>query len=137
MQVMGNASALVQSGDWAALIADAKARKCYMDMDSLPKDFLAAPNDAPSFGLPATKLPNMRDLMRPGVGQRPYEHLEPRMGIPSGDENTINSSSTARIASYRPFKPHIDNPVDDFDRFPDAQQYKRQSSNGVSGKRYP
>ncbi|KAK4761776.1 hypothetical protein SAY87_029660 [Trapa incisa] len=40
--VMGNANALIQSDDWAALIDDAKARKCYMDMDSLPKDFLAS-----------------------------------------------------------------------------------------------
>ncbi|KAK4768984.1 hypothetical protein SAY86_027134 [Trapa natans] len=39
---MGNANALIQSDDWAALIDDAKARKCYMDMDSLPKDFLAS-----------------------------------------------------------------------------------------------
>lgn len=129
---MGNASALVQSADWAALIADSKARKCYMDMDSLPKDFLAAPNDAPP-----TKFSNTSGLMRPAVSQRPYEHLDPRMGIPPGDENIMNSLSTARIASYRPFKPHIENPKDDFDRFPDAQQYNRQSSNGVSGKRYP
>ncbi|KAE8709827.1 Detected protein of confused Function [Hibiscus syriacus] len=27
------------ANDWAALIADAKARNCYVDMDSLPKDF--------------------------------------------------------------------------------------------------
>lgn len=135
---MGNASALVQSADWAALIADSKARNCYMDMDSLPKDFLAAPNDAPpSFGPPPTKFSNTRGLMRPGLGQRPYEHLDPRMGIPPGDENIINSSSTARIASYRPFKPHMENAKDDFDRLPDGQQYKRQNSDGVSGKRYP
>ncbi|XP_057536005.1 uncharacterized ATP-dependent helicase C29A10.10c-like [Amaranthus tricolor] len=38
--VMGNANALMQSDDWAALITDAKARNCYMDMDSLPKDFV-------------------------------------------------------------------------------------------------
>ncbi|XP_048498755.1 uncharacterized protein LOC104891497 isoform X2 [Beta vulgaris subsp. vulgaris] len=38
--VMGNGNALMQSDDWAALITDAKARNCYTDMDSLPKDFL-------------------------------------------------------------------------------------------------
>lgn len=37
---MGNGNALMQSDDWAALITDAKARNCYTDMDSLPKDFL-------------------------------------------------------------------------------------------------
>ncbi|XP_071701785.1 probable helicase MAGATAMA 3 [Rutidosis leptorrhynchoides] len=123
--VMGNASALVQSADWAALIADSKARKCYMDMDSLPKDFLVAPSDEPpSLGPPPlTKLSNtMGDLMRPRVRQRPYEHLEPRVEIipplPSRDENNnitkINSLSTARIASYRPFKPRIENSKGDF-----------------------
>ncbi|KAL6493163.1 hypothetical protein OROGR_032922 [Orobanche gracilis] len=38
--VMGNANALVQSDDWAALIADSKARNCYLDIESLPKDFI-------------------------------------------------------------------------------------------------
>ncbi|KAK9748681.1 hypothetical protein RND81_02G073200 [Saponaria officinalis] len=50
--VMGNANSLVQSDDWAAMIADAKARNCYMDMNSLPKEFLvskgAAYDSAPS-----------------------------------------------------------------------------------------
>lgn len=36
---MGNANALVQSEDWAALIADSKARNCYLDMNALPKEF--------------------------------------------------------------------------------------------------
>ncbi|XP_074264312.1 putative helicase MAGATAMA 3 [Silene latifolia] len=47
--VMGNANALVQSDDWAALIADAKARNCYMDMDSLPKEFLVTKGPAYDF----------------------------------------------------------------------------------------
>ncbi|CAN1841283.1 Helicase SEN1 [Linum perenne] len=38
--IMGNASSLMKSEDWAALITDAKGRSCFMDMDSLPKDFL-------------------------------------------------------------------------------------------------
>eukprot|EP01018_Ginkgo_biloba_P000122 Gb_34450 [translate_table: standard] len=37
--VMGNAAALMQSEDWAALIADAKSRDCFMDMESVPKEF--------------------------------------------------------------------------------------------------
>ncbi|KAH9604983.1 hypothetical protein KSS87_014922 [Heliosperma pusillum] len=44
--VMGNANALMQSDDWAALIADAKARNCYMDMDSLPKELLVTKGPA-------------------------------------------------------------------------------------------
>ncbi|KAL9245043.1 hypothetical protein vseg_018742 [Gypsophila vaccaria] len=44
--VMGNANALVQSDDWASLIADAKARNCYMDMNSLPKEFLVSKGPA-------------------------------------------------------------------------------------------
>ncbi|XP_074264164.1 putative helicase MAGATAMA 3 [Silene latifolia] len=47
--VMGNANALVQSDDWAALIADAKARNCYMDMDSLPKELLVTKGPAYDF----------------------------------------------------------------------------------------
>ncbi|XP_042463228.1 uncharacterized ATP-dependent helicase C29A10.10c-like [Zingiber officinale] len=38
--VIGNANALMQSEDWAALIADAKSRKCFIDTVSIPKEFL-------------------------------------------------------------------------------------------------
>lgn len=38
--MVGNANALMQSEDWGALIEDAKSRKCYMDMDTIPKEFL-------------------------------------------------------------------------------------------------
>ncbi|KAE8666823.1 alcohol dehydrogenase-like 7 [Hibiscus syriacus] len=79
LQVMGNASALVQSDDWVTLIADAKARNCYMDMDSLPKDFTKdlLPKDfsepsglgySPSQG----KAANMRGLrsVGPSIGDK-------------------------------------------------------------------
>ncbi|CBI19136.3 unnamed protein product, partial [Vitis vinifera] len=46
--VMGNANALMQSDDWAALISDARARSCYLDMDSLPKEFLVP--KGPTYG---------------------------------------------------------------------------------------
>ncbi|XP_028801319.1 helicase sen1 [Neltuma alba] len=63
--VMGNANALVQSDDWAALIADAKSRNCLMDMDSLPKDFVVpkGPAYAP---LPGKGSSNMRSLRSSG-----------------------------------------------------------------------
>ncbi|XP_078436793.1 uncharacterized protein LOC144707525 [Wolffia australiana] len=62
--VVGNASALMQSEDWAALIADAKARKCFMDVDSIPKDFL----------LPAKPFSPARPL-RPVPGHR-HRHVD-------------------------------------------------------------
>ncbi|CAH1454090.1 unnamed protein product [Lactuca virosa] len=138
--VMGNASALVQSEDWAALIADAKARKCYMDMDSLPKDFLAAPPlppPPPAYGPPPPKFSNSRGFMRPNFRNRPYEH----MGTPSGDESKTNSNSNSNSSrngsSYRPFnKPPLE---DNHDWSRDSwQQYgaqKRPNQAGVLGKR--
>lgn len=136
--VMGNASALVQSEDWAALIADAKARKCYMDMDSLPKDFLAAPPlppPPPAYGPPPPKFSNSRGFMRPNFRNRPYEH----MGTPSGDESKTNSNSNSSRNgnSYRPFnKPPLE---DNHDWSRDSwQQYgahKRPNQAGVLGKR--
>ncbi|KAI3689280.1 hypothetical protein L2E82_47234 [Cichorium intybus] len=129
--VMGNASALVQSEDWAALIADAKARKCYMDMDSLPKDFLAAPPPPPpppSYGPPPPKFSNSRGFMRPGFRHRPYEHTGT-----SGDESKANSSRNG-VHSYRPFnKPPLE---DDYDSWQYGHQ-KRPNHNGIMGKRDP
>ncbi|CAM8889725.1 unnamed protein product [Rhodiola kirilowii] len=45
--VLGNANALIKCDDWAALIADAKARNCYLRMDSIPKEFLLS-NETPN-----------------------------------------------------------------------------------------
>ncbi|KAI3820292.1 hypothetical protein L1987_07837 [Smallanthus sonchifolius] len=101
--VMGNASALVQSDDWAALIADAKARKCYMDMDSLPKDFLAAPKAAPPpphYGPPPPRFSNTRGFMRPGFRQRPYEPMEPRVETPLGDEDNVINIKKRGLSTF-------------------------------------
>ncbi|KAJ0588174.1 putative P-loop containing nucleoside triphosphate hydrolase, DNA2/NAM7 helicase-like protein [Helianthus annuus] len=98
--VMGNASTLVQSDDWAALIADAKARECYMDMDSLPKDFMASKVPPPAYGSPQTRFSNMRNVKRPGFRYRPYDHMESR----SEDDEKTNSSFAPRNGNYRPFK---------------------------------
>ncbi|CAN8326562.1 unnamed protein product [Cochlearia groenlandica] len=38
-QVTGNASALMKCEDWAALMTDARARNCFMEMEFIPKDF--------------------------------------------------------------------------------------------------
>lgn len=53
-QVIGNAAALAQSEDWAALIADAKERGCFVTMaSSQVKKLLASQNI--SSALPSTK----------------------------------------------------------------------------------
>ncbi|KVH98564.1 helicase sen1 [Cynara cardunculus var. scolymus] len=143
--VMGNASTLVQSDDWAALIADAKTRECYMDMDSLPKDFLAPKVSPPVYGPPQARFSNMRGLKRPGLRHRSYDHMESRSGTPSEDDEKTNSSFAPRNGNYRPFKPPTENnSLDDFDqsgdRSRDAWQHgiqKRPNSTPVTGKRDP
>ncbi|XP_022768304.1 uncharacterized protein LOC111312367 isoform X4 [Durio zibethinus] len=150
--VMGNANALVQSDDWAALIADAKARNCYMDMDSLPKDFpkdllskdFAGPRGlgySPSQG----KASNMRGLRSAGPRHRSLDmHMDSRSGTPSEDEDKPGTSVISRNGNYRPFKPPMETSLDDFDqsgdKSRDAWQYgiqKKQSSAGAVGKRDP
>ncbi|KAJ8573835.1 hypothetical protein K7X08_010346 [Anisodus acutangulus] len=110
--VMGNANALVQSEDWAALIADAKTRKCYIDMDTLTKDF-SLPNGS-SHAPPPTKISNNRE-----------------------DDEKSNALHV-RIGSYRPSKPSQENSLDDFDQYADrsrdAWQYgiqRRQNTAGI------
>ncbi|XWS25262.1 hypothetical protein CRYUN_Cryun27aG0054200 [Craigia yunnanensis] len=148
--VMGNASALVQSDDWAALISDAKARNCYMDMDSLPKDF---PKDLLSkdfsgprgLGFPSSqsKASNMRGLRSAGPRHRSLDmHMDSRSGTPSEDEDKSGTSVISRNGNYWPFKPPMETSLDDFDqsgdKSRDAWQYgiqKKQSSAGAVGKR--
>lgn len=130
--VMGNANALVQSEDWAALIADAKTRKCYMDMDTLPKDFLLP--KAASHAPPPTNMSNNRGL-RSGLRHRIYDpHMEPRSGTPSEDDEKPNALHV-RNGNYRPPKPSLDNSLNDFDdRSRDAWQngiQRRQNTAGI------
>ena len=140
LQVMGNANALVKSDDWAALIKDAKARNCYMDMDSLPKDFVL-PKSSPYPSYQA-KNPSNRG-MRTGLRHRPYDvHMESRSGTPSEDDEKSNTSSILRNGSYRSLKLPIENSLDDFDqsgdKSRDAWQYgvqKKHNSAGAMGKR--
>lgn len=134
---MGNANSLVQSDDWAALITDAKARSCYMDMDSLPKDFFV------SKGVQAKGSSNIRGSRLGGQRHRVLDiHMESRSGVPSEDDDNPGASVMSRNGNYRPFKPPLDNSLDDFDQLNDksrdAWQYgiqKKQSSSGIVGKR--
>ncbi|KAK2998961.1 hypothetical protein RJ639_023227 [Escallonia herrerae] len=138
--VMGNANALMQSEDWAALIADAKERNCYMDMGSLPKDFLLP--KTPAYAPLPAKFSNIRGL-RSGLRHRSYDmHMEPRSGTPSEDDEKLNASLISRNGNYRPLKHPTENSLDDFDhsgdKSRDAWQYgiqKKQSSTGAMGKR--
>ncbi|KAE8656295.1 alcohol dehydrogenase-like 7 [Hibiscus syriacus] len=148
--VMGNASALVQSDDWAALIADAKARNCYMDMDSLPKDFTKdlLPKDfsgprglgySPSQG----KASNMRGLRSAGPRHRSIDmHMDSRSGTPSEDEEKSGTTLFSRNGNYRPFKSPMETSLDDVhqsgEKSRDAWQYgiqKLPNSAGTMGKR--
>ncbi|KAI3760810.1 hypothetical protein L1987_51209 [Smallanthus sonchifolius] len=139
--IMGNANTLVQSDDWAALIADAKTRECYMNMDSIPKDFMGPKvSPAPVYGPPQARFSNMRGLKRPGIRHRSYDHMESR----SEDDEKTNSSFPSRNGNYRPFKPPMDGSLDDFDqsgdRSRDAWEHgiqKRPNSTPVTGKRDP
>lgn len=100
LQVVGNANALMQSEDWAALIADAKARKCFMDLYSIPKDFL--PMKVPS-NTPVRNSSNIRN-MRTGGGPRP-RHLdmfsESRAGMNMRPDEDERLNSVPRNGSYR------------------------------------
>ncbi|KAJ4954203.1 hypothetical protein NE237_031035 [Protea cynaroides] len=98
--VMGNANALMQSDDWSALINDAKTRKCYVDMESLPKDFLV-PKGPPYTPLPGKVSSNMRGLRTIGPRQIQLDmQPEYRSSTPSEDEGKLNASSLSRNGVY-------------------------------------
>ncbi|KAE8077345.1 hypothetical protein FH972_015917 [Carpinus fangiana] len=141
--VMGNANALMQSDDWASLISDARARKCYADMDSLPKDFLI-PKGPAYTPLPGKASSNVRGLRSAGHNRHrpPDMHLESRSGTPSEDDEKSGALINSRNGNYRPLKPPMENSLDDFDQLGDksrdAWRYgiqKKQSSAGSVGKR--
>ncbi|XP_057455088.1 uncharacterized ATP-dependent helicase C29A10.10c-like isoform X2 [Lotus japonicus] len=135
--VMGNASALVQSEDWAALIADAKSRKCYMEMDSLPKEFLApkGPVHAP---LPGKVSSNMRGLRSAGPRYRP---MDMNMEYRSDDDEKMSALVSSRNGNHRPSRYSMENSLDDFDRLGDKSRdawqhgMQRKNSTGNLGKR--
>lgn len=140
---MGNANALMQSDDWGALITDARARKCYMDMDSLPKDFLI-PKGPAYTPLPGKVSSNMRGLRSAGHNRHrpPDMHMESRSGTTSEDDEKSGVSIISRNGNYRPLKPPTENSLDDFDQVGDksrdAWRYgiqKKQSFAGSVGKR--
>ncbi|KAJ4966511.1 hypothetical protein NE237_018360 [Protea cynaroides] len=140
--VMGNANALMQSEDWAALINDAKARNCYVDMEFLPKDFLV-PKGSPHTPLPGNASSNMRGFRTVGLRHR-YLDMQPesRSGTPSEDEGKLNVSSLSRNGGYREVKLPTENSLDVLDQSGEKSQdswhygiQKKQSTAGMVGKR--
>ncbi|CAJ2663447.1 unnamed protein product [Trifolium pratense] len=139
--VMGNANALIQSEDWAALIADARSRNCYMDMDSLPKDFLVTKGPVYT-PLPGKAPTNMRGMRSGGPRYRSMEmHMESRVGAPSEDDERMNGASvSSRNGNHRPSRYLTENALDDSegDKSRDSWQHgiqKRQGSTGTMAKR--
>jgi senataxin len=126
----------------AALITDAKARNCYMDMDVLPKDFLI-PKGPAYTPLPGKVSSNMRGLRSAGQRHRQLDmHAESRSGTPSEDDEKSGALVISRNGNYRPLRPPMENSLDDFDQFGDksreAWQYgiqKKQNSAGSVGRR--
>lgn len=149
-QVMGNASALMQSEDWAALIADARERNCYLDMDSLPKEFPRDPIPKELLGPRASTysqgryVSNARGFRSGGLRHRSYDlHMDSGSGTPSEDEEKSGAPVIPyRNGNYRSFRPALENSLDDFgklgDKSRDAWQYgiqKKQSFPSALGKR--
>ncbi|KAI4389790.1 hypothetical protein MLD38_001974 [Melastoma candidum] len=127
--VMGNANALTQSDDWAALINDAKTRDCYMDMESVPKDFLVLKG-------PTSSTPNKpsfppRGLRSSGSRQRLMEAQgDSRSSVPVEDDKKLGTSLVPRNG-LRPMKAENGDHMGERSR--EAWQSKRQNS-GLVGK---
>ncbi|ONM00624.1 P-loop containing nucleoside triphosphate hydrolase superfamily protein [Zea mays] len=128
--VVGNANALMQSEDWASLIADAKARKCFMDLDSIPKDFL--PMRVPS-NTPGRNSSN--NIRRTGGGPRPRRldmFSEPRAGMNMRPDEYERLNSVPRNGSYR----NLDDFVHPGDRSRDNMQFGHpRRPNASNGRR--
>ncbi|XP_048570882.1 uncharacterized ATP-dependent helicase C29A10.10c [Triticum urartu] len=107
--VIGNANALMQSEDWAALVADAKARKCFMDLSSIPSDFLAMNKFSNARGLNSSS--STRYMRTSGPRPTHFDMLPaPRMGMTAGEDGHPNS--VARNGSYRNLSNDVGHPGD-------------------------
>ncbi|XP_058085569.1 uncharacterized protein LOC131232997 isoform X2 [Magnolia sinica] len=135
--VMGNANALMQSDDWAALIGDAKARNCFVDMDSIPKDFLVP--KAPAYTpLPGKASSNMRGMRMNGPRHRHLDMPPEPKSAGHSEEDEKSNLSISRNGSYRNLKPLTESSLDAIeqsgDKSREAWHYgilKRQSSAGI------
>ncbi|KAL1210577.1 putative helicase MAGATAMA 3 [Cardamine amara subsp. amara] len=132
--VMGNASALMKSEDWAALITDARARNCFMEMESLPKDFPVP--KVPSF---IPKAPNGRGFRSGGPRTRSIDmHPESRSGTPSEDDEKLSITTTFSRNGNSRRENSIDDSDPPGDRYRDAWQHgiqRRQNFGRPLGRR--
>ncbi|XP_020575440.1 uncharacterized ATP-dependent helicase C29A10.10c-like [Phalaenopsis equestris] len=134
--VVGNANALMQSDDWAALINDAKTRNCFKDIGSIPKEFMGM--KGPTYATGKVSSNNMRSFRNAGHRQRHIEMMpENRSATPSEDEEK-SASFTPRNGSYKSLK-SVENSMDEMghssDRPRDYGATKRQSSFGGGFRR--
>ncbi|XP_012841037.1 PREDICTED: probable helicase MAGATAMA 3 [Erythranthe guttata] len=131
--VMGNANALMQSEDWAALINDAKARNCFLDMDSLPKDFIP---ESSSYGSFSSKNSSVRGLRSgPRYNNRSHDsHFESRSrsGTPSEDDEKSNLSTLPRNGNHRVLRQGAETSLNGFDQPSDKSRDTWQ--NGIPKK---
>ncbi|XP_077224944.1 putative helicase MAGATAMA 3 [Tasmannia lanceolata] len=127
--VIGNGNTLMQSDDWAALILDAKARNCFVDMDSIPKDFLV-PKASVYTPLPGKSSSNMKVTRMAGLRQRHMEILpEPKPATQLEDDEKSNTV-ISRNDSYRNLKPPEDNSSNDLEQSGEKPR-KRQNLAGL------
>ncbi|XP_077249953.1 uncharacterized protein LOC143889575 isoform X2 [Tasmannia lanceolata] len=110
--VMGNANALMRSDDWAALISDAKARNCFVDMDSIPKEFLV-PKPSVYTPLAGKSFSNMRAIKMSGARQRHLEMLPETKPATQLEDDEKSNTSILRNGSYRNLKQPVENSLDD------------------------
>lgn len=118
---MGNANALVQSEDWAALINDAKSRNCYMDMDSLPKDFQVS--KGPSYAPYPSKFPHAARGMR-SAGPRPRSSDVPADFKPG---TSSEGGVVGRNENHRSVRPNFENSTHSYDHLGDRSRDSRPS----------
>ncbi|KAL8150950.1 hypothetical protein V2J09_020758 [Rumex salicifolius] len=126
--VMGNANALVQSDDWAALIEDSRSRKCYMDMDSLPKEFQVP--KVHSYASFPSKFPHGSRGMRSG-GPRPRSLDAPAEFKPG---TSSEGAPVGRSENNRSVRPHNENSsTNGYDDLGDRSRDSRPSGGIIKG----
>ncbi|XP_057823525.2 uncharacterized protein LOC131035819 isoform X2 [Cryptomeria japonica] len=108
--VMGNAAALKQSSDWSALIEDSKSRGCFMDMESLPRDFLVVKQSSIASSQ-ARVLPHMRPPRLGGPIQRQPDAHGEGPGVWMNDDR---SNSVAKNGAYRNSRANLEHCLEDF-----------------------
>lgn len=129
--VVGNANALMQSDDWAALITDAKTRNCFKDAGSIPKEFMATKGSVYTAGKVSSN--NIRSFRNTGYRSRHIEMLPENKTAPSSEDEEKPTSLPPRNGSYRNLK-SVEISMDEMghsgDRPRDYGVSKRQSTLG-------